>query len=204
MHMQIALEEVQNIGSGIIRPEGVMVLSDGTLYTADGRGHCARIQRNGETSLFGQLGGLPNGICIDSQGNCIVANIGNGQVQRLFPDGRHEVLATQADGKNIYTPNFPLVDTRGRLWVSNSTARRDVNEALQYPGPDGSIILIEKGSAKMMAERIYFANGLAMDEEEKHLYVAETMLRRILRLRIHDDGSLSHRQMHTRLKTNLS
>lgn len=196
MDMQIGLEEVQNIGSGIIRPEGVMVLSDGTLYTADGRGHCSKIQRNGETSFFGRLGGLPNGICIDSRGNCIIANIGNGQVQRLFLDGRHEVLATQADGQRIYTPNFPLVDGRGRIWASNSTARQDVNEALQQPAPDGSIILIEKGSAKMAAERIYFANGLAMDEEESHLYVAETMLRRILRFRIHEDGSLSHREVY--------
>ena len=194
--MQIPLEQAQMIGSGIVRPEGVMALPDGTLYTADGRGHCARIQRSGKTDFLGELGGLPNGICIDGEGACIVANIGNGQVQRLFSDGRHEVLAEEADGRRIHAPNFPLVDSRGRIWVSNSTARPNVDEALRRPEPDGSVVLIEKGSARTVADRIYFANGLAMDEEERHLYVAETLLRRILRFRINGDGSLSGREVY--------
>jgi sugar lactone lactonase YvrE len=194
--MKISLKDVQTIGSGIVRPEGVMALSDGTLYTADGRGHCARIRRTGKTDLFGNVGGLPNGICVDAQGACIVANLGNGQVQRLFSDGRHEVLAEEADGQRIRTPNFPLVDSRGRIWVSNSTARSDVDEALRHPAPDGGIVLLEKGSARIVADRIYFANGLAMDDEERHLYVAETLLRRILRFRIDWDGSLSGREVY--------
>ncbi len=142
------------------------------------------------------LGGLPNGICMDAQGACIVANLGNGQVQRLFSDGRHEVLAEEADGQRIRTPNFPLVDSRGRIWVSNSTARSDVDEALRHPAPDGNIVLLDRGSARIVADRIYFANGLAMDEEERHLYVAETLLRRILRFRIDWDGSLSGREVY--------
>jgi gluconolactonase len=194
--MKISLKDVQTIGSGIVRPEGVMVLPDGTLYTADGRGSCARILRTGKTDVFGDLGGLPNGICIDLQGACIVANIGNGQIQRLFPDGRHEVLATEAGGQRIYAPNFPLVDSRGRIWVSNSTARPDLDEALRHPGPDGTIVLWERGSARIVADRIYFANGLAMDEDERHLYVAETLLRRVLRFRIDEDGSLSGREVY--------
>ncbi len=194
--MKILLEEVQTIGSGIVRPEGVMALSDGTLYTADGRGRCARIRRNGETELFGNLGGLPNGICVDAQEACIVANLGNGQVQRLFPDGRHEVLAEEADGQKICTPNFPVVDSRGRIWVSNSTARPNVDEALRHPAPDGSIVLLEKSSARIVADRIYFANGLALDEEERHLYVAETLFRRILRFNIDYDGGLSGREVY--------
>jgi sugar lactone lactonase YvrE len=71
-----------------------------------------------------------------------------------------------------------------------------VDGALQDPAPDGSIVLLEKGSARIVADRIYFANGLAMDPEEPFLYVAETMLRRILRFRVHEDGSLSRREVY--------
>ncbi len=102
------ISEVRTIGSGVIRPEGVMVLKDGTILTADARGQCARIDRTGETSFFGDVGGVPNGICVDREGHCIVANIGNGEVQSLSQDGRHRVIATEADGKSIPTPEFPF------------------------------------------------------------------------------------------------
>jgi gluconolactonase len=194
--VNIELSDVQTIGEGIFRPEGVMALDDGSIYAADGRGQIAHVRRDGRTAFFGELGGVPNGICLDGRGNCIVANIGNGQVQSLRPDGHHEVLLTEAEGTRISSPNFPFIDSKGRLWVSNSTLREKLDEALQVPGPDGSVVLFEKGRAKIVADRIYFANGLAIDAEERHLYVAETMLRRILRFKIQPDGSLSHREIY--------
>jgi len=186
----IDINEVKTIGHGIIRPEGVMALDDGSLYTADGRGQCARIDPDGKTSFFGDVGGVPNGICIDPEGNCIIANIGNGEVQSLAPNGRHDVLLTEAEGKKMPAPNFPYIDFKGRLWVSNSTAREDLNSSLQNPQPDGCVVMIEEGKAKIMAEGIYFANGLTLDKSEEYLYVAETLQRDILRYKIMADGSL--------------
>jgi len=194
--MEIGFSEVRTVGRGLLRPEGVVALDDGSLYTADARGQCSRIGRDGQTAFWGSLGGMPNGICLDHRGNCIVANIGNGEVQSLSADGRHEVLLTEAGGKRISTPNFPVLDSKKRLWVSNSTYRQNLDEALQKPAADGSIVLIENGVARIVAEEIYFANGLATDEEEKFLYVAETMKRRILRFQIDADGSLSGREVY--------
>ncbi len=194
--MQIDISAVKTIGNGLIRPEGVMALDDGSLYAADGRGRCARITRDGETTFFGYLGGAPNGICVDRGGNCIVANIGNGEVQSVSSDGRHEVLMTEAGGKRIIAPNFPFVDSQERLWVSNSTDLPDIDAALRRPVADGSVVLIEKGRSRIVAGEIYFANGVAVDAEEKFLYVAETMKRRILRYRIGEDGSLAMREVY--------
>jgi gluconolactonase len=194
--MEIGLSEVRTVGRGLLRPEGVVALDDGSLYTADARGRCSRIDPDGQTTFLGSLGGMPNGICMDHRGNCIVANIGKGEVQSLSGDGHHEVLLTEADGKRISTPNFPLVDSKKRLWVSNSTYRPNLDEALQKPAADGSVVRIENGVARIVAEDIYFANGLATDEEEKFLYVAETMKRRILRFRIGTDGSLSGAEVY--------
>jgi len=194
--MKIDLSEVRTIGSGLMRPEGVVVLDDGSFYTADARGRCSRIGRDGQTAFLGSLGGIPNGICMDHRGNCIVANIGKGEVQSLSADGHHEVLLTEAGAKRISTPNFPVVDSKKRLWVSNSTYRQNLDEALQKPAADGCIVAIDNGVARIVAEEIYFANGLAMDEEEKFLYVAETMKRRILRFQIGADGSLSSGEVY--------
>jgi len=194
--MKINLSKVKAIGTGLLRPEGVMAADDGTIYTADARGRCSRIERNGRTSFFGDLEGLPNGLCLDKDGNCIIANIGNGQVQSLALDGSHKVLMTEADGKRMFTPNFPFIDSQNRLWVSNSTEHEDLDAALQGPLPDGCVVLIENGQARIVAEGICFANGLTLDVDEKYLYVAETMEKRILRYQIAHDGFLSGREVY--------
>ncbi|RJQ86488.1 MAG: SMP-30/gluconolactonase/LRE family protein [Desulfobacteraceae bacterium] len=188
--MSMDISQVKTIGKGLMRPEGAMALDDGTLYAADGRGQCAHIQRDGRTEFFGDLGGAPNGICIDPRGPCIVANIGNGQVQSVQPDGRHEILLTHAGGRRMRAPNFPFLDSKGRLWVSNSTEQEDISSVLVDPKPDGCVVLIENGRARIVAEGIYFANGLTLDHEEACLYVAQTMRRNILRYRILSDGTL--------------
>lgn len=194
--MKIDLSRVKTIGSGLLRPEGVMALDDGSLYTADGRGRCSCIDKNGRTSFIGSLGGMPNGICIDRKGNCIIANIGNGEVQSLSPDGRHVVMMTEAEGKRMSSPNFPFIDSRDRLWVSNSTYLPNIEDALRSPVPDGCVILITNEAPRIVAESICFANGVALDPGEKFLYVAETMKRRVLRYPINHDRSLGKQEVY--------
>jgi len=188
--MKLDISDVKTIGTGIRRPEGVMALDDGSLYTADGRGRCAKIERDGKTSFFGDVGGTPNGICIDTAGNCIIANLSNGQVQSLTPDGYHRVILTEVEGKKMSAWNFPFVDSKDRLWVSNSTENTDVFEVLRNPTPDGSVVLLEKGCARIVADGLYFANGLTLDRTEKYLYVAQSTRWNVLRYRIQADGSL--------------
>jgi len=183
--MIIRLQEVGTIGSGLTRPEGVMALDDGSLFAADAYGRCAHIHPDGRTEFFGNVGGLPNGICITPDGNCIVANIGNGEIQSLSPNGSHITLITHADGKRILTPNFPFQDFAGRLWISNSTDNPLLDAALARPVPDGCLVVSAPGEApRIVATGICFANGIAVDAYNRHVYVAETMQRRILRYRI--------------------
>ncbi|MRR17281.1 MAG: SMP-30/gluconolactonase/LRE family protein [Deltaproteobacteria bacterium] len=195
--MTIDLKDVKTIGGGLTRPEGVMAADDGSIYTADAYGRCACIAPDGSTTFFGDLGGLPNGICIDPQGNCIVANLGNGEVQSVAPSGEHTVLMTEAEGRRMPTPNFPFWDFAGRLWVSNSTDNPDVDAALQRPAPDGCLVMIAPGKPQQVAaDGIYFANGVALDAAEEYVYVAETMQRRVLRYRISAGGSLGGAEVY--------
>jgi len=63
--MEIGLSEVKTVGRGLLRPEGVVALDDGSIYTADARGRCSRVGQDGQTAFLGSLGGMPNGICMD-------------------------------------------------------------------------------------------------------------------------------------------
>jgi len=183
--MNVSLNAVKTIGIGLARPEGVMATDDGYLWAADGRGGLARIAPDGATDFIWGLGGVPNGICFDETLNCIVANIGSGEVQKVNTQTQDCTTLFQ-----IGAPNFPFWDIHSRLWVSDSTSRHPVQEALENPAPDGSIFLFKDGKARKVAEGLYFANGLALDAEEKYLYVAETMKRRVLRYPIFEDDTL--------------
>ncbi len=175
-----------------------MVARDGAVWASDGRGTCTRIAPDGSgEERVGLLGGEPNGICIDAAGRIVVANLA-GQVQRLDPaTGRHETIATDAGGRPIPSPNFPCVDRRGRLWVSNSSARPDVMEAIMSPAGDGFLFRVDAaGRTEVVAEDLWFANGVALDAAETFVYVAESSAFRIARFPIRPDGSLGPKEQY--------
>ncbi len=190
MSFTIPLSSVEKFGRDLVRPEGVMALKDGTVWTSHGDGHCTRINYDGSQQNLGDLGGEPNGICIDRDSSVIIANIGNGKVQRLRPSGSHDVITNSMENKPLTTPNFPHVDSKGRLWFTSSTDLRRHYDATRHPVPDGRVCRVEHSKTKILAEGILFANGMALDAEEKFVYVAETMGKRVIRFELFDNGEL--------------
>ncbi len=47
MPFKIELNSVEKFGRDLVRPEGVMALKDGTVWTSHGGGHCTRIAPDG-------------------------------------------------------------------------------------------------------------------------------------------------------------
>jgi sugar lactone lactonase YvrE len=194
--MRIELDAIRYVGTDLQRCEGVMCARDGAVWAADGRGACSRIVADGTTTRVGAVGGEPNGICFDRAGRIIIANLA-GQVQRLDPaTGRHEVLAERASGVKTTSPNFPFVDRQDRLWVSNSTARADLMEAIMQPLGDGFLFCIRDGRSEIVADDLWFANGVALDAEERFVYVAESSKFRVTRFPIRPDGALGTREQY--------
>jgi sugar lactone lactonase YvrE len=195
--IHVDLADVGRTGRDLVRCEGVMVARDGSVWAADGRGACTRNAPDGaREERVGELGGEPNGICFDADGSVIVANLG-GSVQRLDPrTGRHTVLATSASDVATTTPNFPFVDRDRSIWVSNSTRRTHVMDAVQEPAGDGFLFRISAGRAEIVAEDLWFANGVALDAEERWVYVAETTRARVTRFPIGTDGALGRRDQY--------
>lgn len=191
----IDLSNAVVVGRGVKRPEDVAIASDDTVWLSDELSACARVDASGQLTRVGKAGGAPNGINLDRRGRVVIANFGGptdgyGPLQRLDPStGAVETLVGDIGGRKLFGSNYPLVDSKDRIWCSHSTwgpvdaAFRDLNDGLIFRyDPDGSV--------HVLAEGIAFANGIALDYDERNLYVCETTGCDVLRYPIAADGSL--------------
>ena len=144
--------------------------------------------------------GKPNGINMDREGRIVIANFAidtpdPGALQRLDPrTGRIDVLCAELDGRPLKASNYPLVDRAGNVWCSHSTWDRAGSSA---GSGDGFVYRVRPdGKAEIMAEGFHFTNGLAMDPDERYLYVCQTVGCDVVRLPIRADGTLGPRERY--------
>lgn len=197
----IDLASAVAVGRGAARQEDVAIARDGTVWLSDDRSACARVRDDGSLERIGTAGGTPNGINFDRHGRIVIANFGGptdgfGPLQRLDPwSGAVETLCGEIDGRRLFGANYPIVDSQDRIWCSHSTwgpfeaAFSGLNDGLIFRyDPDGSV--------HVLARDIAFANGIALDYDERHLYVCETTGCDVLRYPIAADGTLGTPQRY--------
>lgn len=192
----IAVSDLSANGLGLNRPECVLALQDGTLFTGDWTLGIARIAPDGavaravEADLIGE-GFLPNGIAIAADGRFLFANLGEaGGVWAVGAKGPVEPVATKVDGKPIPPANFVLVDGE-RLWVTVSASSRK-HSFFTAEETSGQIILIENGVPRVVADGLTWTNELRLSLDGRHLFVNETFACRTTRFDVATNGSLTH------------
>lgn len=188
---RIPLSDCRKIGVGVQRPEDVVVGRDGRVWASDQQSACAQILADGSLRRVGKAGGAPNGINMDGHGRIIIANFEAGPVQRLDVEtGSIEIVCREVAGRTLTASNYPILDRNGTIWCANSTFAHPWQQALDGRA-DGVLFRIRPdGRAELMAEGIQFANGLALDADEAHIYVCQTTGRNVIRYRIRPDGTL--------------
>ena len=102
----------------------------------------------------------------------------------------------QIDGKPLGKVNFVLRDRRDRLWITISTRINPWSEAINSRLADGYIVLLDERGPRVVADGFQFTNEIRLDAEERWLYVAETCGKRVTRLRVQPDGSLTDREIY--------
>jgi gluconolactonase len=210
---QVDRSLIRTVGHDLQRPECILAEPDGTLWSADARGGVMRIDADGSQSLIAQSvdtrfadsdsperymlkGTLPNGLAFDLDGNILIANFGTDHIELMTRDGQSRTLYTQLDGQPLGKTNFILRDRRNRIWFTVTTRSvpwtRSINEKL----PDGYVGMIDERGIRIMADGFVGTNEIRFDATEEWLYVVETNARRISRLRVHADGTLSDREIY--------
>ena len=207
-------EEIKFLGIDLQRPECILTEQDGTVWTADARGGVMKINADGSQQLITPYidnrssassyehryikaqGSLPNGLCFGKDGDIIIANWGTNHIERMSRDGKMKTILTEIDGCALGKTNFPLRDSKGRIWFSVTTKAEPWSDQINTKATDGYIALIDEHGVRIVADGFCGTNEIRFDDKEEWLYVVESTGWKISRLRVHEDGSLTNRGVY--------
>lgn len=179
------------LGSGIDHPEGIAWDPAGALVVGTEAGRLLWLDpESGAVLRSFEIGtGLVAGIALDGRGRAYACESAGHRVQRVdVASGAVETYSTGPAEQAFVTPNYPVFDAAGRLYVSDSG---------DWDQPNGSVVVIEPGGQARTVSRepAAFTNGLAISPDGLSLYVVESTLPGVSRLPLHDDGSVGGREL---------
>ncbi|NNG17690.1 MAG: hypothetical protein HKM89_14535, partial [Gemmatimonadales bacterium] len=207
----------------LLRPEDGRALPDGRIVVADEAVGLRLIEPDGTHRPFGQFvengythnppefPGGANAVFIENDSShVLVSDVYTGQIWQVD-------IATEATTVIYHHPygvNAIDQDSRGTIWFTQSAENTPVQGmmglwgALDVPVPTGAVYKLARegdgyaSQAEEVLSGIYFANGLAFDNTESYLYLAELMMDRILRYRFDVvTGTVTGREVHHMLLT---
>ena len=182
--MIAAPDTVRIIGGALDHPEGVCVGPDGTLYTGGEAGQVYRIPPGGEPEQYACTGGFLLGLALDAGGGLHACDASRRAVLHIGPDGAVTERSRGTPGRPLTSPNFPVFDAAGNLYVSDSGDYWDARGtgAIFVVRPDNTTELFHAGPFR-------FANGLAIDPAGAWLHVAQSTAGNVVRLPLgHPNG----------------
>ena len=189
----------------LVRPEDGVALADGRLIVADQVHGLRRIELDGTSAPFGEMvaagyvhrppehSGGANGVSLEPDGtHMLVADIFHGGIYRVDV----ATGATERVYQHRYGVNTAVRDSRGAIWFTQSAHNPPENgeariwAAVDRPRPEGALFRLgmqggrPAAEAELLVDSLFFANGLAIDEVNSHLYLAEMLGGRVLRYRV--------------------
>lgn len=174
---------------------------DGKLWFLDI--HDKRIKTvdlEGAVTTVVELPFIPNGFGLTPEGTNVVGDAFQRRIHRRVGTGLQQV----ADISNITTfcLSDGIVDAKGRLYVGDigynflDPAAKPVETCvIVLVGPDGR--------ASVVADKLFFPNGMVITPNARTLIVGETLGRRLTAFDIQEDGSLGNRRVWAQLPTSV-
>lgn len=160
------------LAEGLAFPEGPAFDPSGDLWCVEmTAGRLWRRSPAGDIRSY-DVGGRPNGIAVDGQGRIWFCDSGRNAIRRLDP-GREEITTVvhAVDGRPLDAPNDLAFDAAGNLVFTCPGSSR--------VEPTGYVCcLAGDGSVRVIADGLYFPNGLAFTDQGC-LIIAETRRQRL-------------------------
>lgn len=179
-----------------VGPEHVALGPDGRLYTTVASGNILRMNPDGsEQEVFVNTGGRVLGLAFDAVGHLIAADAMMGLLS-IGGDRKAVVLTDQVGGDPIRYANAVVVAADGKIYFSDASTRF---APAQWGGTfEASVLDILEQSAtgrvleydpetrhtRIVARGLSFANGVALSEDGRTLFVNETGRYRVWKIAV--------------------
>lgn len=165
--------------------------SEGNLFAVSTNGDVFQMTNEGSMEVAFSTGGQPTGLVFDMQGSSFIADMAHQAIlSQTVTDMRIEItpVIKDFDGNSLKGPNsMVLSEKNNSLFFTDSGPLGESN----LENPSGSIYAIDLGVSMLkpiLYGRLAHPCGLALSPEENVLYVAETLMNRVLRVVIHSSG----------------
>ena len=168
---EIPIDRFEIYASGLDHPECLAFDRDGFVWAGGELGQVYRISPEGVVETIATLGGFCAGVALTPDDReLFVCNATHGVV-RVTRSGDWSVFASK-----MIAPNYGLFDSRGNYYVTDSGQWRKRN---------GRLLRFDaNGDGEAVGDAFGYANGLALTEDERHLYMVESDTDRVFRIEV--------------------
>ncbi|MGE3799010.1 MAG: SMP-30/gluconolactonase/LRE family protein, partial [Thermomicrobiales bacterium] len=190
------ISEFDAFVEGLDHPEGVATGPDGTLYAGGEAGQVYRVTLDGSFEEIGSTGGFNLGLCLDAASNAYVCDNGSHTVKRVAPNGEVTTYTSGAPDRPLKTPNYPVFDTAGNLYVSDSGDWHRNNGCVFRVNSQGETAVFTTAVSA-------FPNGMALHPSGDALFVVASQTSSVERVEIRSDGTAGNVQRVVELPHNV-
>jgi len=108
---------------------------------------------------------------------------------RVQKDGKSTLFADSAGPRKLVQPNYSVFDSQGNLYVSDSG---------QWSASSGCVVRFDtQGEGEIFLDPPQpFPNGLALSQDERFLFIAQSHTDDVLRVEIRPDGTAGQREVY--------
>lgn len=172
---EIPIEQFEIFANGLDHPECLAFERDGTLWAGGEAGQVYRISSNGgSVEAIAQMGGFCGGLAWSPDDSELwVCNPLHGVVS-VRRSGEWSVVADTVGGHKVVSPNYGVFDRSGNYYVTDSGNWKKKNGYLLKIGSDGA--------REIVADSLGYANGLALTEDERQIFLVESDTDRVYRV----------------------
>ncbi|MFM9841254.1 MAG: SMP-30/gluconolactonase/LRE family protein [Cyclobacteriaceae bacterium] len=163
---------------------------NGILYVVNYQkdGTIGTVKADGTVELFVTLpeGSIANAIQFDANGNMLLADFKGHNILKV--DMNSKVVSVFAHDDLFSQPNDICINRKGQLFASDPNWKEGTGKLWRIE-PDGRTVLLK--------ENMGTTNGITLSPNEKALYVAESVQRKIWVFNVDPVGNISNQKLFT-------
>jgi len=189
--MALTINDISIFADGLDHAECVAVHPDGSVWAGGEAGQIYRISEDGKNiTIVANTNGFILGIAFSPDALWLaICDLKNKCIWKLdIATSQLSMFATGGEGISFNISNYISFSRSGKLFVSESGAFRQITGKIFCFDEQGNGVIWHNGPFN-------FANGLALDADEKFLYVVCTWLPGVERIAINKDGSAGDREV---------